>query len=59
MFQSFVWITLFKVNYKRIFYLLDTARDSIEEQETNESYTTWEYMQSLVTVDIHNVQVLP
>lgn len=59
MFQSFVWITLFKVNYKRIFYLLDTARDSIEEQGTNESYTTWEYMQSLVTVDIHNVQVLP
>lgn len=59
MFQSFVWITLFKVNYKRIFYLLDTARDSIEEQGTNDSYTTWEYMQSLVTVDIHNVQVLP
>ena len=59
MFQSFVWITLFKVNYKRIFYLLDTARDSIEEQGTNELYTTWEYMQSLVTVDIHNVQVLP
>ena len=59
MFQSFVWITLFKVNYKRIFYLLDTARDSIEEQGTNESYTIWEYMQSLVTVDIHNVQVLP
>ena len=59
MFQSFVWITLFKVNYKRIFYLLDTARDSIEEQGTNEPYTTWEYMQSLVTVDIHNVQVLP
>ena len=59
MFQSFVWITLFKVNYKRIFYLLDTARDSIEAQGTNESYTTWEYMQSLVTVIIHNVQVLP
>lgn len=59
MFQSFVWITLFKVSYKCIFYLLDTARDSIEQQGTNESYTTWEYIQSLVTVDTHNVQVLP
>ena len=59
MFQSFVWITLFKVSYKRIFYLLDTARESIEQQGTSESNTTWEYIQSLVTVDIHNVQVLP
>lgn len=59
MFQSFVWITLFKISYECIFYLLDTARDSIEQQGTNESYTTWEYIQSLVTVDTHNVQVLP